>query len=245
MIKIITWITKIIITVLIALFFSGCHFDYNSIKGSGQITIENRNVNEKFNGVEVSSAIELTIEQSDKTEIIVEADDNLQSSIKTEVNNGKLIISSKPFLSIRNGTRKVLVKMPIIESLECSSASKIMNRKPIKGNQMYIKASSAASISLNDLEVDTILSSSSSGSVIKLDGLTLKLEAKASSGSSIKCFRLLANEIIAEASSGANIEVHPIISLNAEASSGASINYDTTPKTINKKSSSGGSIQQD
>lgn len=245
MIKIITWITKIIVTVLIALFFSGCHFDYNSVKGSGQITTENRTVTEKFNGVEVSSAIELTIEQSDKTEIIVEADDNLLSSIKTEVNNGKLIISSKPFLSIRNGTRKVFVKMPIIESVECSSAAKIINRKSIKGNQMYIKGSSAASITLNDLEVDTVLTSSSSGSSIKLEGLALKLESKASSGGSISCFRLLANEIVAEASSGANIEVHPIISLNAAASSGASINYDITPKTINQKSSSGGSIQKD
>ncbi len=40
MIKIITWITKIIITVITALFFSSCHFDYNSIKGSGTVKTE-------------------------------------------------------------------------------------------------------------------------------------------------------------------------------------------------------------
>ena len=117
MIKIITWITKIIVLVITALFFSGCHFDYNSKKGSGNITTENRTVTEKFTGLDVSSAIELTIEQSDKTEIIVEADDNLQSSIITEVKNGMLVISSEPYLNIRNGTRKVKVKLPIIENL--------------------------------------------------------------------------------------------------------------------------------
>ena len=67
MIKIITWITKIIITVITALFFSSCHFDYNTIKGSGTITTENRIITEKFTGIDVSSAIEVTIEQADKT----------------------------------------------------------------------------------------------------------------------------------------------------------------------------------
>jgi hypothetical protein len=244
MIKIITWITKIIVIVLTALFFSGCHFDYNSIKGSGTITTENRTITEKFTGVEVSSAIELTIEQSDKTEIVVEADDNLQNTILTEVKNGKLIISNKSYTNIHNGTRKVFVKMPVIEELEASSAATIISKTTLKGNQIYLKSSSASTINLNKLEMDAIVSNSSSGSNIKLKGLTLKFETTASSGSSIRCSQLLANEVIADASSGSNIEVHPIVSLKAEASSGASINYDVAPKTINQKSSSGGSINQ-
>jgi hypothetical protein len=93
--------------------------------------------------------------------------------------------------------------------------------------------------------MDAIVSNSSSGSTIKLKGLTLKLESTASSGSTTKCSQLLANEVIADASSGSNIEVHPIVSLKAEASSGASIHYNVVPKTINQKSSSGGSINQD
>jgi len=92
MIKIITWITKIIVIVLTALFFSGCHLDYKSIKGSGVITTENRTVTENFTGVDVSSAIELTLEQADKTEIVVEADDNLQNTIVTEVKDAHFII---------------------------------------------------------------------------------------------------------------------------------------------------------
>lgn len=245
MIKIITWITKIIVIVLTALFFSSCHFDYNSIKGSGRITIENRTIPEKFTNIDVSSAIELIIEQSDKTEVVVEADDNLQNTIVTEVKNGKLIIANKSYISIHNGTRKVRVKMPIIEGLEASSASSITNVNVLKGNQLYLKTSSAATINLDGIEIDTISTNSSSGSTIKLKGLALKLIAKASSGSSNKCFRLFANEVSADASSGSNIEIHPIVSLKAEASSGASINYNATPKTINQKASSGGSIQPD
>ena len=245
MIKIITWITKIIVIVLTALFFSGCHFDYNSIKGSGNITTENRKITEKFTGIDVSSAIELTIEQADKTEIVVEADDNLQNTILTEVKNGKLIISNASYTNIHNGTRKVFVKMPVIEELEASSAATITGKNTLKGNQIYVKSSSAATINLNQLEMDAIVSNSSSGSNIKLKGLTLKLESTASSGSTTKCSQLLANEVIADASSGASIEVHPVLSLKAEASSGASITYNIVPKTLQKKASSGGSIEQD
>jgi hypothetical protein len=163
----------------------------------------------------------------------------------TEVKNGKLIISNASYTNIHNGTRKVFVKMPVIEELEASSAATITGKNTLKGNQIYVKSSSAATINLNQLEMDAIVSNSSSGSNIKLKGLTLKLESTASSGSTTKCSQLLANEVIADASSGASIEVHPVLSLKAEASSGASIHYNVVPKTINQKSSSGGSINQD
>lgn len=244
MIKIITWITKIIIIVITALLFSSCHFDYNSVKGSGTITTESRTISEKFTGIDVSSAIEVTLEQADKTEVIVEADDNLLNTIKTEVKNGKLVISNESYVTIRNGTRKVTVKMPIIEDLEASSASSITSKNTLKGNQIFIKSSSAGSIKL-DLEMDAITCKSSSGSSIELKGLAMQFDTQASSGSTTKCFKLLANSIVADASSGSSIDVHPIVSLKAEASSGASIEYNSVPKNLQKKSSSGGSIEQD
>ena len=244
MIKIITWITKIIIIAITALLFSSCHFDYNTVKGSGTITTENRTVTEKFTGIDVSSAIEVTLEQADKVEVIVEADDNLLNTIKTEVKNGKLVISNESYVTIRNGTRRVTVKMPIIEDLEASSASSITNKNTLKGNQIFIKSSSAGSIKL-DLEMDAITCKSSSGSSIELKGLAMQLDTQASSGSTTKCFKLLANSIVADASSGSSIDVHPIVSLKAEASSGASIEYNSVPKNLQKKSSSGGSIEQD
>jgi hypothetical protein len=43
------------------------------------ISTENRTVQGEFKSIEVSNAIDLIIEQSNKTEIIVRADDNLQN----------------------------------------------------------------------------------------------------------------------------------------------------------------------
>lgn len=243
MIKILTLLTKFIIVTLVALLFTSCNHILNikSIEGSGHVTTEKRIVQGDFKSVEVSNAIELVIEQSDKTEIIVEADDNFQNEIITKVENGVLIIACdyNSFSNLKS--KKVTVKMPIIDELKASGAATIKSSNTLKGENIKLESSSAASINLN-IESDIIFCKSSSGSTIAINGKALTLETKASSGSTIEAKDLLANEIKAEASSGSTINVHPIVSLNAKASSGASVNYNTVPKSIRKESHSGGSV---
>lgn len=242
MIKIIIHITKFLIATITALLFASCNFNVNTIEGSGNVTTEKRIVNGDFTKVSVSNAIDLVIIQSDSTEIIVEADDNIQKEIITTVENGTLIIKSN-HNSFRVTKKKVTVKMPKIDKLEASSAATVSNTGILQGKDIDLETSSASSMNLN-VEYDNITSQSSSGSSIKLEGKALKIRTSASSGSTVHAKSLLANDIQADVSSGANISVHPIVSLKAEASSGGSINYDTTPKTIERTSNSGGSISQ-
>ena len=132
MIKVITIITKFIVVTLIALLFSSCN-KYGiiidgfgkSITGSGNITTENRKVEGEFKSIEVSNAIDLVVEQADKAEITVEADDNLQKEITTKVENGVLIIACEYSSFINVKSRKVTVKIPVIEGLQASSGSSI------------------------------------------------------------------------------------------------------------------------
>lgn len=243
MIKIITWLTKILLLVLTALFLGSCHIDLNRVKGSGNITVEKRNTSETFTKIDVSDAIDVTLIQADKIEIIVEADDNLQKSIRTEVKNGTLTIANDALFSIQNGTRKVIVRMPNIDRIDASSASNVHTESSLKGTQLDIKCSSASSVDLN-LEMDQIQCKASSGSSISMKGLALNLTIDASSGSQIEAEDLLSNEITVEASSGSSVSIHPIVNLKADASSGASISYNSTPKSLIKKASSGGSIDK-
>lgn len=246
MLKIITIITKFILVALTALLFASCNYSVNSksIRGSGHVTTENRIVEGGFKSVEVSNAIDLVIEQADKTEITVEADDNLQNSITTKVENGVLIVACdyNSFFNIES--KKVTVRMPIIEELRASSASSITSVNTLKGKNINLRTSSAANMNLK-IESDEVNCKASSGSTITIEGLALHLEAVASSGSNIDGDKLLANDVIAKSSSGSSIQVHPIVSLKAKASSGSSITYNNTPHSIEKKSSSGGSIDRE
>lgn len=243
MIKIIIHITKFIIATITALLFASCNLNVNTIEGSGNVTKEKRIVQGEFKNISVSNAIDVEIEQSDATEITVEADDNLQKEIITKVENGTLIIKCK-FSSFRNVTmKKVTVKMPSLEKIEASSASNVQTINVFQGENIDLESSSAATMDLN-IESDNISATSSSGSSINVQGKALKVQTRASSGASVNAEKLLANEVNADVSSGGSINVHPIVSLKAEASSGGHINYDITPKSIEKKSSSGGSISQ-
>ena len=241
MIKIIIHITKFIIATITALLFASCNLNVNTVEGSGNVTTEKRIVQGDFKNISVSNAIDVEIEQSDATEITVEADDNLQKEIITKVENGTLIIKCK-FSSFRNVTmKKVTIKMPSLEKIEASSASNVQTKNVFQGENIDLESSSAATMDLN-IESDNISATSSSGSSINVQGKALKVQTRASSGASIDAGKLLANDVNADVSSGGTINVHPIVSLKAEASSGGHINYDITPKSIEKKSSSGGSI---
>ncbi|HEU4789176.1 MAG TPA: head GIN domain-containing protein [Flavobacterium sp.] len=246
MIKVITLITKFIVITLMALFFGSCNQlgNINSITGSGHVTTEKRTVTGDFKNVEISNALDLVIEQSDKTEIIVEADDNLQKEITTKVENGVLVISCKFGNFINVSSKKITVKMPVIEGIEASSASTVNSDTTLKGSNLTLASSSAASIQLTT-EYENVQLSTSSASNQTIKGKALHVEAEASSGSVINTTDLLANEVVASSSSGSSITVHPIVNLKADASSGGNITYNGTPKSIQKEENSGGSVHQE
>lgn len=246
MLKIITLITKFIVITLIALFFGSCNQigELRSITGSGNVVTEKRTVTGDFKNVEVSNALDLVVEQSDKTEITLEADDNLLKEITTKVENGVLVISCKSGNLINISSKKITVKMPIIEGLEASSASTINSSNTLKGSNLNLISSSAGSIHAT-VEYETVQLTTSSASNQTITGKAIQLETSSSSGSVLNAAELLANEVDAKASSGSSITVSPIVSLKAEASSGGSISYNKTPKSIKKEESSGGSVHQE
>jgi hypothetical protein len=235
-------ITKTILLVFLSVFSISCQF--KGIEGSGNVTTENRSINSSFKSIEVEKALEVVVEQSDITSLTVIADDNLQKHIITKVTNGILHISSDINNYHNVKSKKVIVKMPIIEGIQVSSAAYLQSRNTLKSNTISINSSSGAKVEVS-VEADKAYCESSSGSQIIVKGKAISLETSSSSGSSIDAKELLSNDILADASSGSSINVYPIRSLKAEASSGANIIYFNTPKNLDKKTSSGGNIDKE
>ncbi len=244
MVKLIVYITKTIVAILVALVVASCQYSIDlgdSIKGSGNIISENRPVNGDFTSIEVSRGIDVIVTQSNINSIEVKADDNIIEHILTDINNSVLTITLDK--SVKNlSSKKVYVTLPNIESLRSTSGSSISSKNTLVVKSIDVKSSSGSEINI-DVEAEKIICESSSGSEISVEGKAIKLEASSSSGSEIEAQNLLANDIIANSSSGSSIELHPIISLNAKASSGSDIIYFNNPKSLTKKSSSGGSIK--
>lgn len=245
MLKLITLITKFIVAALMALLFASCGNSSNfitGIKGSGNITTETRSANDDFKKIEVSQGIKVIVEQTDNKSITVEADDNLQQHIITQIENGVLIIKSDEGFNATE-TPIVKVKMPVTNGLNSSSGSEITSLGTLITENIDVESSSGSQIKIA-VEADAIKIESTSGSSIEVGGKALKAATSSSSGSTIDAKNLMTNEVISQSSSGSNTSVYPIVKLEAKASSGSSISYHKIPKTISKEESSGGSVSE-
>lgn len=246
--KVIVLFSKIImfvVTIIAALLFTSCKYDIDlgdGIDGNGKVKTENRTVTENFTKVASNRGMEVVIEQAPTTEIQVEADENLLKHITTKVENGTLVVSSDE--NIDSAEKMVVrVKMPEIAGLESSSGSSIATVAVIKGTSISVKTSSGSEIKAV-LEYDNVVSESTSGSSLTVSGKALKFTSSSSSGSTLDAGNLMANAVVAQATSGSSTEVHPLVLLNGTASSGASIDYNGTPKTVTEEESSGGSVSK-
>lgn len=240
MVKVIVHIAKAAVAVLLALLCVSCGFE--KVDGSGNVVTQNRNISDDFTAIAASNGLEVIIEQGNERAVIVEADDNLQEHIKIEVNGKELKISSDVNIGSA-GAKKVIVKLPEVESIESSSGSSIISKNTLKSNSLHLACSSGGGMEVT-VAAQNLKCESSSGSSITVTGKTEKLETKASSGSSVNAGELQAENVISDASSGGHIYVNPTQSLSAEASSGGNIYYITTPDKLEKKVSSSGSVSQ-
>lgn len=232
---------NLIIALTTILTLNSCSIDMmNRVDGNRNVTTQNRTSGDDFTNISVSNGLDLYLSQGTKNSIIVEADENLQDIIITEVNDGVLRIYADKNIW-RAASKKVIVTCTNLESLKATSGSDVYGKTVIKANQLKISSTSGADIRL-EVDVEDIETSSTSGSDIKIKGNAVNHTAKATSGSSINAYGLLSKNVTVNVSSGADIDIYASESLNAKASSGGDIDVKGNPKNVTKKSSSGGSV---
>lgn len=223
-------------SLLIGVLLSSCFY---GIKGNGKVVRKERQV-ATFGAISTSAGLEVILTQDSVVRVIVEADDNLQEIIKTEVSNGELKIYPKQRIS-RCLAKKVYVTFKTIHSLEASSGSEIVSKMELKMPSLQVSVSSGANIDLS-LSVKNLNADGSSGGNLKLTGSAENFEVEGSSGTNIKAKDLQTKTCNAGASSGANLKVNATEKISAQASSGGNIKVMGNPKERNIQKSSGGNV---
>ena len=236
-------ITVIIATALLLLFStSSCMLDnFNGIKGSRNVVSEKRSISNDIKSIRVQQGIQLHLTQGNSAELIVEADDNIIDLLKTEVSKGELKLYFEKNV-YKAKAKNVYLTTEVIEAIRTSSGASVKSDGTIQANILTLKSSSGSSIKI-DVVADEINSETSSGADIDIFGKTNTIMATSSSGSSIDADQLEANNAVAKVSSGSNIQLNVNNNLSAKASSGGHINFEGSPKKIDKETSSGGSVR--
>ncbi|RIA09134.1 putative autotransporter adhesin-like protein [Flavobacteriaceae bacterium MAR_2010_72] len=240
-----TTLTKIIVSTLFTFLLFSCDFNMNlspGISGNGNVVTVDRTVEGNFNKIEVSRGMDVYLTQSDTETIEVEADENLQDIIVTEIKDNVLKIYADQNIR-QSKSQKVFVNFRSVSSISSSSGSDVYSTNTIAAESLELSTSSGSDMELN-VNTERINCSSSSGSDLKLSGKTNTLYAEASSGSDIKAGSLDAVTSHVKASSGADITVNTSKELIAKASSGGDIKYYGNPEKIDKSDGVSGSISK-
>ncbi len=234
---------KITTVLFITTILTSCGVDiFNRISGNGNVITEKRKINTDFTSVKVTSGIDLYITQGTKVSLTVEADENLQELITTEVDNGQLKIYTEKNIW-KAKARKVHLTITDIEELAATSGSDVYTENMLRVTNFKVSTTSGADAKIS-IDATTVTSSAASGSDLRISGKTENHTSKATSGSSIKAYQLESKNTTARATSGADIDVYASEYLDAKATSGGDIDYKGNPKKMNTKTSSGGSISE-
>jgi hypothetical protein len=234
-------IKTLLLLVLVASITS-CHFDLGHENGNGNVTTQERAVNQDFDKVRGSSGIDVYLTEGSKNKIVVEADENLIDLIETNISNGKLTIRSSKNIG-RSKAKKVHVTFIKLSSIEASSGADIIGKSVIKNETISLDCSSGA-----DLEVEVfakeLYAETSSGADLDVSGKASTMYANASSGSELNAKNLNTITCNAKASSGADIIVTVQDKINAKASSGGDVRYYGDPVSVSKKDGKSGNIRK-
>ena len=161
---------------------------YKTVKGSGNIVTETRNVG-AFHAVEAGSIARVLVGDYPAGEVSVKADDNILAYVKIAVDNGKLSIGMTD-VSVQNAELTVCVPASGVTQLEtrgvaslsietplagvtfvkAGGASKIAATNPLKGNDAVIESSSTARIAIESLSGTVARIAAGGASKISLNG---------------------------------------------------------------------------
>lgn len=238
-----TTLIKFIVATVLSLTLFSCNFSINNgVSGNGDVITENRSITQSFSTIKASEGLDVYLTQNETESISVEADENLQELILTEIEDGVLKIHTKENIG-RATSKKIHISFKDISSIISTSGSDVYATNTITAERLNLKSSSGSDMKL-DVNTSILNCDASSGSGLRVSGKTVKLYAEASSGSDIKAADLLAESSEVKASSGANITVNTSKDLTARASSGGDVKYYGNPTNVDKSDSSSGSIKQ-
>lgn len=229
------------VLVFLSVIISSCWFLGPSVKGNGNVTEETRQVDE-FDQIQVSRGMNVYVTQGSPAKVVVVADNNLHEVIETKVEGGVLKVYVNENVRWAK-EKKVMVTVEKLTGVETSSGSNAWSTNQIMSENLEMKATSGANLTM-DVNAKYLKADCSSGANIRLSGLAKEAELETSSGANLKGEELIADNCKMRASSGGNVSSTVNGKLEARASSGGNVVYYGEPSKTEVDTSSGGNVHK-
>jgi len=199
-----------------------------------------------FNGIAVSSGIDLYLTQSNTEKVSLKGDEDVLEKIKVSKDaNGILKFEFKENGSMNNWTWgkdngvKAYVSFKTLNNLMVSGGSDVISEGQFNLTNLIIKISGGSDLNL-DMIVKDLKVAISGSSDITLKGRADIFSLSASGGSDVNAFGLVVGDVSANISGGSDAELNASKSISIAAYGASDVNYKGTAskKNISSKGAS-------
>lgn len=195
-----------------------------------------------FSGIKAGDAFNIIISQGEANSLKVDAPENIQPQIKTEVKDGFLYISAEG--NIKNDKEiKIYVGVKSLTSLDVSGAAEVKSENQLICDKISIESNGAGEIDLN-LKATEVKTRISGAGDVTLKGSTQNLDASVSGAGDLKATQLEAEKVKVTSSGAGSAKVYAKQNLDAEVSGAGDIIYKGSPAERNVNINGAGSVRE-
>ncbi|HLI92995.1 MAG TPA: head GIN domain-containing protein [Puia sp.] len=236
-------LTASLILLSFPLFLSSCNLLGRRVHGDGNITTQDRAVND-FKNIEVGGAAKVLVSQGDQHSVKVEVDENLQQYIEVFQVGNKVVIRQKDGYNVDpTGDLKIYVTAPVYNDIDVSGACDIIGQAPItnpENLEMHISGAGEIKMEINAPQITAEITGSGS---VNLKGETKSVDIGLSGAADAHCFDLKAENTKVDISGAGSAEVYASVRLDASVGGAGSVKYKGNAE-VNEHITGAGSVHK-
>ena len=233
----------LIFSVLASFLLTSCVlvFDKTKVKGSGTVTMEQREVS-PFDKIVVCGVFTVYLSQGETESVEVEIDDNLQQYVEVRNEGHKLVLDVKNHINFVKTTKNnVYISLKNIDLLDVSGVCKLQASGSLNCDQLTFKVSGVANGEL-ELYCNKLNVNLSGVAHIELRGETTELDVKQSGVGNFDAMNLNAAKVTVVNSDVGSVSVYATQELSMINSGVGSITYSGDAEIKTMESSGIGKI---
>ncbi len=230
-------------TSVLAIFLLSCHGRFRRVEGNGVLAKETRHLN-NFERVEARGSMDVTVQQGDRFEVSIEAEENILPLIKTRISGNELIIEMEHNISISSHEKMTVhVTAPKYKELTVAGSGNI-NTEDKLSNTEKVSFTTAGSgdikAEVDAPEVDCKIAGSGN---ITVSGSTRDQDISIAGNGDINNLDLKTENTKIKIAGSGNARVHASVKLDVEIMGSGDIFYRGTP-TITQKVMGSGDVKK-
>jgi hypothetical protein len=213
------------------------------VNGNGNMITQSRTTSD-YNSVGLTGSMDVILVTGKEGNLKVEAEENLQQHIVTEVRGGKLLISVEKGYSIspsRNYGITITVPFTDIEGVSLTGSGDIRSSDLVKADKFYINITGSGNVRLPLQAKNTSANITGSGD-IDLSGSSVDFDCKVTGSGDISAFDFKSQHVSAMVTGSGDIQVYASESLKASTPGSGDIEYRGNPKKEDFRTMGSGSI---